>query len=162
MYKFFRDRLIKRKKNLIQARSFAEMLEKAVRAYNNKSIETAEIIEQLIELAKRMREEQKRGQKLGLDENEIAFYDALVNYEGVKEVMGDETLMIISRELVENIRNSITIDWTIRENIQAQMRLKVKKILRKYGYPPDKQQAATDTVLEQAKLLCKDWVEVSV
>lgn len=153
---------IKRKKNLIQARSFAEMLEQAVRAYNNKSIETAEIIEDLIKLAKKMREEQQRGKSLGLDENEIAFYDALVDHEGVKEVMEDQILMIIARELVDKIRNSITIDWTIRENVQAQMRLRVKKILRKYGYPPDKQQAATDTVLEQAKLLCKDWAEVSI
>ncbi|MHA1856210.1 MAG: type I restriction endonuclease subunit R [Promethearchaeota archaeon] len=150
---------IKRKKNLVKARSFAKMLEQAVKAYNNKSIETAEIIEHLIELAKKMKEEQKRGQNLGLDENEVAFYDALVDHEGVKEVMSDEILMIIARELVENIRKSITIDWTIRENVQAQIRLRVKKILRKYGYPPDKQKVATETVLEQAKLLCKDWAE---
>ena len=104
-----------------------------------------------------MRDEQKRNQKLGLSEDEVAFYDALVDHNGVKEVMGDETLMIIARELVENIRKSVTIDWTMRENVQAEMRVKVKKILKKYGYPPDKQQKATDTVLEQAKLLCKDW-----
>ncbi|MEK6828349.1 MAG: DUF3387 domain-containing protein, partial [Nanoarchaeota archaeon] len=152
---------IRQRKNLVQAKSFVEMLEKAIKAYTNKSIETAEVIEQLIDLARKMRDEEKRGQKLGLNENEIAFYDALSDHEGVKEVMGDEKLMIIARELVESIRNSVTIDWTIRENVQAQMRVKVKKILKKYGYPPDKQQKATDTVLEQAKLLCKDWAEIN-
>lgn len=146
-------------KNLIQAKSFAEMLDKAIKAYTNKSIETAQVIEQLIELAKKMREEETRGEKLGLNEEEVAFYDALIDHEGVKEVMGDEKLMIIARELVDNIRNSVTIDWTMRENVQADMRVKVKKILKKYGYPPDKQKKATDTVLEQAKLLCKDWAE---
>ena len=152
---------IRQKKNLIQARSFTELLDKAIKAYTNKSIETAEVIEQLIDLARKMRDEEKRGQKLGLNENEVAFYDALVDHDGVREVMGDEKLMIIARELVENIRNSVTIDWTMRENVQAQMRVKVKKILKKYGYPPDKQQKATDTVLEQAKLLCKDWAETN-
>ena len=152
---------IRQKKNLIQARSFTELLDKAIKAYTNKSIETAEVIEQLIDLARKMRDEEKRGQKLGLNENEVAFYDALVDHDGVREVMGDEKLMIIARELVENIRNSVTIDWTMRENVQAQMRVKVKKILKKYGYPPDKQQRATDTVLEQAKLLCKDWAEIN-
>ncbi len=152
---------IRQKKNLVQAKSFAEMLDKAIKAYTNKSIETAQIIEQLIDLARKMRDEQKRNQKLGLNEDEVAFYDALVDHDGVKEVIGDETLMIIARELVDNIRKSVTIDWTMRENVQAEMRVKVKKILRKYGYPPDKQQRATDTVLEQAKLLCKDWAEVN-
>ena len=148
---------IRQKKNLVQAKSFAEMLDKAIKAYTNKSIEAAQVIEQLIELARKMRDEQKRNQKLGLNEDEVAFYDALVDHDGVKGVMGDDTLMIIARELVENIRRSVTIDWTMRENVQAEMRVKVKKILKKYGYPPDKQQKATDTVLEQAKLLCKDW-----
>ena len=150
---------IKQKKNLVQAKSFVEMLEKAIRAYTNKSIETAEVIEQLIELARKVRDEPKRWEKLGLKEEEVAFYDALVDHEGVREIMGDEKLMIITRELVNSIRNSVTIDWTMRENVQAQMRVKVKKILKKYDYPPDKQQKATDTVLDQAKLLCKDWAE---
>lgn len=151
---------IKQKKNLVQAKSFAEMLEKAIKAYTNKSIETAEVIEQLIGVARKIREEQKRGEKLGVSEEEVAFYDALVDHDGVREVMGDEKLMVIARELVESIKNSVTIDWTMRENVQAQMRVRVKKILRRYGYPPDKQQKATDTVLEQAKLLCKDWAEL--
>ena len=98
---------------------------------------------------------------LGLTEDEVAFYDALVDHDGVKEIMGDDQLMIIARELVENIRKSVKIDWTMRENVQAEMRVKVKKILRKYGYPPDKQQKATDTVIEQAKLLCKEMTNNS-
>ncbi len=143
-------------KNLVKSKSFAEMLDKAIKAYTNKRIEAAEVIEHLIELARKMREEQKRGEKLGLNEDEVAFYDALADHEGVREIMGDKTLMIIARELAENIRKSVKIDWTIRESVQAQMKVDVKRILRKYHYPPDKQQKATETVLEQAKLLCKD------
>ncbi|MFC1560864.1 HsdR family type I site-specific deoxyribonuclease [Candidatus Latescibacterota bacterium] len=150
---------IRQRKNIIQSKSFAEMLDKAIKAYMNKSIEAAEIIERLIELARKMRDEQKRGEKLGLNEDEVAFYDALSDHEGVKEVMGDELLMTIARELVETVRKNVTIDWTLRENVQAKLRVMVKKILRRYGYPPDKQQKATDTVLEQAKTLCKDWAE---
>jgi len=150
---------IRQKKNLVQAKSFVEMLEKAIRAYTNKSIETAEVIERLIELARKVRDEPKRWEKLGLNEQEVAFYDALADHEGVREIMGDEKLMVIARELVSSTKNSLTVDWTIRENVQAQMRVKVKKILKKYGYPPDKQQKATDTVLDQAKLLFKDWAE---
>lgn len=147
---------IRQKKNLVKARSFAEMLDKAIKTYTNRAIETAEIIDQLITLAKKMREEQERGKKLGLSEEEVAFYDALADHEGVKEVMDDKILMKIARELVDSIHKSVTIDWTMRENVQAEMRVKVKKILRKYDYPPDKQQKATDTVIEQARLLCKD------
>jgi len=151
---------IRQKKNLVKARSFVEMLDKAIKLYTNKSIETAQIIEELIKIARDIREEEKRGKKLGLSEEEVAFYDALADHEGVKEVMSNEILMTISRDLVESIHRSLTIDWTMRENVQADIRVKVKKILRKYGYPPDKQQKATDTVLEQAKLLCKDLVEL--
>ncbi|PKP60389.1 MAG: DEAD/DEAH box helicase [Candidatus Altiarchaeales archaeon HGW-Altiarchaeales-1] len=147
------------KKNLVQAKSFVEMLDKAIKAYTNRSIETAEIIEQLMEIARKMRDEQKRGEKLGLNDDEVAFYDVLADHEGVREIMGDETLMIIARDLAENIRKSVKIDWTIRESVQAQMKVTVKRILRKYGYPLDKQQKATETVLEQAKLLCKDLTD---
>ena len=150
---------IRQRKNLIQSKSFAEMLDKAIKAYTNKSIEAAEVIENLIDLARKMRDEQKRGKNLGLNDDEVAFYDALADHEIAKEVLGDETLRTIARELVGTVRNNLTIDWTLRENVQAKLRVMVKRILRKYGYPPDKQQKATDTVLEQAKLLCKDWAE---
>jgi len=150
---------VRLRKNLIQGRSFAEMLEKAIKKYQNKAIEAAQIIEELIELAKRMREEAKRGEDLGLTEDEIAFYDALEVNDSAVKVLGDETLKAIARELVQAVRNSVAIDWTIKESIQAKIRVMVKRVLRKYGYPPDKQKKATDTVLEQARLICKDWAE---
>jgi type I restriction enzyme R subunit len=106
-----------------------------------------------------MREEQKRGTTLDLTDDEIAFYDALADNESAKEVLGDETLRTMARELVDTVKKNVSIDWTMRENVQAKLRVLVKKTLKKYGYPPDKQQKATDTVLEQAKLLCKDWAE---
>jgi type I restriction enzyme R subunit len=149
---------IRLKKNIVQQRSFLELLEKAIKAYTNKSIETAEIIQELIDLAKKIREEQNRGKDLGLNEDEIAFYDALADNESAKEVLGDETLRAIARELVITVKKNITIDWSVRESVQAKLRVIVKKVLRKYGYPPDKQEKATITVLEQAKLLGYEWV----
>lgn len=149
----------RQKKNLIQARSFEELLDKAIKAYTNKSIEAAEVIQQLIELAKKMREEQDRGKKLNLTEDEVAFYDALADNESARQILGDDTLKTIARELVDMVRKNVSIDWTLRESVQAKLRVLVKKILKKHGYPPDKQQKATETVLEQAKLLCKDWAE---
>ena len=152
---------IRQKKNLVQARSFEDLLDKAIKAYTNKSIETAEIIQQLIELARKMRQEQLRGNQLKLSEEEIAFYDALADNESAKQVLGDETLHTMARELVETIRRNVSIDWTLRDSVQAKLRVMVKRLLKKYGYPPDKQQKATETVLEQAKLLCKDWAETT-
>jgi type I restriction enzyme R subunit len=150
---------IRQKKNLIQARSFEELLDKAIKAYTNKSIEAAQIIQQLIDLAKKMREEQNRGTQLNLTEEEVAFYDALADNESARQVLGDQTLRTMARELVETVRNNVTIDWTIRDAVQAKLRVLVKRLLKKYHYPPDKQEIATFTVLEQAKLLCKDWAE---
>jgi type I restriction enzyme R subunit len=149
----------RQKKNLIQARSFEDLLDKAIKAYTNKSIETAQVIEQLIELARKMREEQKRNTQLNLTEEEIAFYDALADNESAKQVLGDKTLQVMARELVDMVRKNVTIDWTLRDSVQAKLRVMVRHILKKYKYPPDKQEKATFTVLEQAKLLCKDWAE---
>lgn len=148
---------VRSRKNLVQARSFAEMLEEAVRKYENRAIEAAEVIEELIKLAKEMRQAQNRGEKLGLTEDEIAFYDALEVNDSSVQVLGDEILKLIAQELVEKVRKSVSIDWTVRENARAQIRVMVKRILRKYGYPPDKQEKATQTVLKQAELLCQDW-----
>ena len=142
------------RKNVVQARSFAEMLERTVRAYQNRAIETAQIIEELIELAKEMRQAAERGEKLGLSDDEVAFYDALETNDSAVAVLGDETLKTIARELVETVRRNVTIDWTVKENVRARMRVTVKRILRKYGYPPDKQEKATQTVLEQAEVIC--------
>ena len=146
------------RKNLVQSRSFAEMLERAIRAYQNRAVETAQVIQELIDLARQIREAERRGEDLGLSEDEIAFYDALETNDSAVRVLGDETLRAIARELVETVRNNVTIDWTLRENVRAQLRVLVKRILRKHGYPPDKQEKATQTVLEQAELLCRDWV----
>ena len=135
------------------------MLEATIRKYQNRTIEAAQVITELIELAKQMREGHKRGENLGLTDDEVAFYDALeVNDSAVKE-LGDPILKKIAQELVAHVRKSVTIDWTVREASRAQIRVLVRRILRKYGYPPDKQEKATKTVLEQAELLCADWAE---
>jgi type I restriction enzyme R subunit len=148
---------IRSRKNLIQGRSFADMLEQSVRRYQNRAIEAAQVIEELIGLAKSMREAQGRGEKLGLTEDEVAFYDALEVNDSAVKVMGDEALRLIAKELVDAVRKSVTIDWTVRQNVRAQIRVMVKRILRKHGYPPDKQEKATQTVLEQAELLSEGW-----
>ena len=149
---------IKMKNNLVKSKSFLEMLEKAIRQYTNKSIETAQVIQELIDIAKKMREDQDRGKKMALSDDEVAFYDALADNESAVQVLGDETLRTIARELVQTVRNNVTIDWTQRESVQAKLRLMVKKILKKYGYPPDKREKATLTVLEQAKLFGYEWI----
>ena len=150
---------LRARKNIIQSRSFAALLEEAIRKYKNKAIEVAELIEHLIELAKEMNQAAKRGEEKNLSEDELAFYDALEVNDSAVKVLGDENLRIIARELLKIIRNNVTIDWTVRENVKAKLRVMVKRILRKYGYPPDKQERATQTVLEQAELLAKDWAE---
>lgn len=147
----------RRRKNVVQARSFVEMLEQTLRRYRNRAIEAAQVIEELIALAKEMREADRRGEDLGLTDDELAFYDALETNDSAVAVLGDETLRGIARELVETVRNNVTIDWTLRENVRAQLRVLVKRILRKHGYPPDKQEKATQTVLEQAEVLSEAW-----
>lgn len=150
----------RRRKNVVQARSFVEMLEQTLRRYQNRAIEAAQVIEELIALAKEMREANARGESLGMTEDELAFYDALETNDSAVKVLGDETLRAIARELVAAVRNNNMIDWTLRENVRAQLRVLVKRILRKHGYPPDKQEKATQTVLEQAALLSAEWATV--
>lgn len=145
------------KRNLVQSRVFSEMLQRTIIKYQNRSIEAAQIIQELIDLAKDMREANKRGENLGFSEEELAFYDALEVNDSAVKVLGDDTLKNIARELVDTVRRNVTIDWTAKESVRAKLRTMVKRILRKYGYPPDKQEKATQTVLEQAELLCKDW-----
>ena len=149
----------RRRANVVQARSFAEMLEQTLRRYQNRAIEAAQVIEELIQLAREMREAASRGEKLGLTDDELAFYDALETNDSAVQVLGDETLRAIARELVEAVRNNVTIDWTFRENVRANLRRLVRRILRKYGYPPDKQEKATHTVLEQAEALSEGWTQ---
>ena len=149
---------MKMKKNVVQSKSFREMLEKSIKRYTNRSIETAEVIQELIDLAKKMKEETAKGKDLNLQEDEVAFYDALMVNDSAVKVLGDETLRKIAIELTNTIHGNATIDWTLRESVQAKLRLMVKKILRKYDYPPDKQARAIELVLEQAHVIGKDWV----
>lgn len=122
-------------------------------------VDTVAFIEQfLIPLAKEMREADKRGEQLGLDFRELAFYDALETNDSAVSILGDDILRTIARELLQSVRNSTTIDWTIKESVQANLRRNIRRILRKYGYPPDKQERAVQTVLDQAKLLVNDLV----
>jgi type I restriction enzyme R subunit len=148
----------RRRKNVVQAKSFADMLEKAIRRYQSRAIEAAAVIEELIQLAREMREANARGETLGLSDDELAFYDALETNDSAVKVLGDETLRAIARELVDTVKKNVTIDWAVRENVRAQLRVLVKRILRKHGYPPDKQEKATQTVLEQAEVLSEAWV----
>jgi len=149
---------VRLRKNVVQSRAFSELLEQALNKYHNRAIEAAQVIEELIAIAKRMREAQRRGEKLGLSEDEAAFYDALASNDSAVQVLGDEMLKKIAQELVERVRNSVSVDWSKRENARAQLRVLVKRILRKYGYPPDKREQATELVLEQTEVLCEDWV----
>jgi type I restriction enzyme R subunit len=135
-----------------------DMLDKTIKKYTNRSVEAAQVIEELIELARKVRDEKNRGKEQNMSEDEIAFYDALEVNDSAVRVLGDETLRKIAFELTQMIRNSVTIDWTQRESVQAEIRLKVKKILRKYGYPPDKEKKATETVLMQAEQIARNWV----
>jgi type I restriction enzyme R subunit len=148
---------IRRGRNVVQARSFAELLEHTIRRYQNRAIEAAQVIEELIALAKHMRAAAARGEALGLSEEELAFYDALEANDSAVKVLGDATLRSIARELVETVRENVTIDWTLRENVRSQLRVLVKRVLRRHGYPPDKQEKATQTVLEQAEALSGQW-----
>ena len=148
---------LRSRRNVVQARSFADLLEQTVRKYQNRAIETAQVIEELIQLAKDMRDAAARGEALGLTDDELAFYDALEANDSAVKRLGDDTLKKIARELVETVRKNVTIDWTMRENVRAQLRVYVKRILRKYGYPPDKQEKATQLVLEQAEVLAPEW-----
>ncbi len=145
------------KRNVVQARSFRELLEKALQRYRNRAIETAQVIEELIQLAKDLQAAASRGEALGLNDDEVAFYDALGTNDSAVAVLGDEQLRTIARELVATVKGKVTIDWTLRENVRAELRVAVKRILRKYGYPPDLQAKATDTVIEQAETLTEGW-----
>ena len=150
---------VRRRENLVQARSFAEMLEKALGRYQNRAVEAAQVIEELIDLARSMRTANERGEALGLGKDELAFYDALETSDSAVQVLGDETLRLIALELVRTVRKNVTIDWTRRESVRAKLRAAVKRVLNKHGYPPDKREKAAETVLEQAEVLSAAWAE---
>ena len=133
------------------------MLEEAVRKYHNRAIEAAQVIEELIRLARQMREAHRRGEQLGLSDDELAFYDALETNDSAVKILGDDALRAMARDLVGVVRRNTSIDWTVRESVRANLRRLIRRVLKKYGYPPDKQAQATLTVLEQAELSCEQW-----
>ncbi|MCB1822739.1 MAG: DUF3387 domain-containing protein, partial [Candidatus Competibacteraceae bacterium] len=143
--------------NVVQTRTFSERLEQAVARYHSNAITTAQVIQELIDLAKDIRAARQRGEEEGLSDEEIAFYDALAENKSAVEVMGDQQLRVIAHELLTQLKQSVTVDWAQREAARARMRILVKRILRKYGYPPDLQDAAVQTVLQQAEVLSEKW-----
>lgn len=145
--------------SIVQSKKFSEMLDEAIRKYNNRTIETTQVIEELIQMAKEMNAAVKRGEDLGLIKEEVAFYDALASNESAKELMGDLVLKQIAHELTQAIKNNIKVDWTLRENVRAQMRITIKRLLKKYGYPPDLEKLAIDLVLQQAELMAQAETE---
>ncbi|MCE9520062.1 MAG: type I restriction endonuclease subunit R [Verrucomicrobia bacterium] len=156
--KLLKDELKARsKRNLVQSQLFSERLKKTLNAYHNRAISTMQVLEELIKLAKEMDAATKRGVDLGLTDDEVAFYDALAANQSALEAMGDDKLRLIAAELISQVRKSVTIDWTLRESARAKIRVMVKRILNRYGYPPDLQEEAVKTVLMQAELLCADW-----
>jgi type I restriction enzyme R subunit len=156
--KLLKDELkVRAKRNIVQSQVFSEKLKKTLNSYHNRAISTMEVIEELITLAKELESATKRGENLGLTDDEIAFYDALAANESAVKALGDDKLKVIATELITQIRKSVTIDWTLREGARAKIRVMVKRILNKYGYPPDLQAEAVKTVLMQAELSCKEW-----
>lgn len=149
------------KQNKIKNKKFSEMLEDVIRRYQNRSIDSAQIIQELIEIAKQVREDKLRGEELGLSPEEEAFYDALADNKSAIKALGDIVLKQIARELTDLVRANTSIDWTMRSNVQAKLKVMIKRLLRKYGYPPDQEKIATDLVLEQAKLFAEDWADNS-
>lgn len=141
------------KTNATSSKKFSEMLDSSIQRYNNRSIQASKVIEELIQLAKDMQEDQARGKNLGLSAEEIAFYDALASHETAKKVMEDKELRVIAHELTKTVRQNMSIDWHKRENAKAKMRSAVKRLLRKYGYPPDLEKDAVKQVVEQAELM---------
>ena len=159
--KLLKDELkVRAQRNLVQSQVFSEKLKKTLNAYHNRAISTMQVIEELIHLAKDLDAATQRGENLGLTDDEIAFYDALAANQSAVVALGDDKLKVIAAELVTQVRKNVTIDWEHREGARARIRVIVKRILNKYGYPPDLQEAAVKTVLEQSKLICADWANL--
>jgi type I restriction enzyme R subunit len=157
--KLLRDELrVRSKRNLVQGKVFSEKLKNTLNAYHNRAITTMEVIDALIALAKELDAATKRGENLGLTDDEVAFYDALAANDSAVQAMGDAKLKLIAAELITQVKKSVTIDWTLRDSARARIRVLVKRILNRYGYPPDLQAEAVNTVLAQAELLCAHWV----
>ena len=158
--KLLKDEIKQRgQRNVVQSRAYSEMLQKTLTAYHDRAIATQEVIDELIQLAKEMQAATRRGEDLGLNEDEICFYDALAMHESAAKALGHGELKVIAAELDTSVRKSVTIDWTVRESARAKIRAMVRRILKQNGYPPDLQDEATKLVLEQAEVLCADWAQ---
>jgi type I restriction enzyme R subunit len=142
----------------MQTAKFSELLQQSLTRYNNRAVQTSQVIEELIAMAKQFQEAAERGERLGLNSDEMAFYDALATNEAAVRELGDDTLKKIAVELVVRLRGSVTVDWAKRDTVRAKLRVMVKTLLKRYKYPPDRQEEATDTVLAQAETLSADWV----
>jgi type I restriction enzyme R subunit len=145
------------KTNVVQSAKFSELLQQSLTRYRNRAVEAAKVIEELIEMAKKFQQAARRGEQLGLNADELAFYDALATNEASVRELGDATLRRIAVELVMSLRKSVTVDWAKRESVRARLRVMVKTLLKRYKYPPDRQDAATETVLQQAEALSAEW-----
>ena len=157
--KLLKDELkVRSRRNLVQSQVFSEKLTKTLNGYHNRAISTMQVIDELIQLAKDLDAATRRGENLGLTDDEIAFYDALATNDSAVQAMGDAKLKLIAAELITQVKKSVTIDWTLRESARAKIKVLVKRILHKHGYPPDLQEEAVKTVLAQAELLCAEWV----
>lgn len=150
---------IRAKHNIVQSRTLMEMLESSIKRYQNNLITAAEIIQEMIELAKEIKEADKRGEQMGLSRDELAFYDAVANNQSAKDLLGNEVLLKLARVLVERVKANASIDWTVKESVKKKLKVVVKRTLRQYGYPPDMQKLATETVLQQAEALAEFWSE---
>ena len=145
------------RRNVVQERNYGERLAETLRKYNNRAIETSQVVEELVAMAKDLKAAAERDEELGLSLDEVAFYDALADRPEVLRQMGDETLKKLAVELTEKLRNSTSVDWQVRESVRAKMRLLIKRLLRKYKYPPEGQDAAVEVVIEQAERLSDGW-----
>jgi type I restriction enzyme R subunit len=145
------------RRNLIKSKKFSEMLDEALRKYKNRSIDSAQVVKELVDIAKKVREDKGEGKKLNLSREEEAFYDALADNDSAKQILGDKVLAEIARKLTELIKQNTSVDWEIRESVQAKLKVMIKRLLREYGYPPDKQKMATELVLKQAEGFAEDW-----
>ena len=145
--------------NVVQERKYSERLRETLRKYNNRGIETAQVIEELIAMAKEFQKDLERSHALGLNPDEVAFYDALAHNESAVRELGDEILKAIAMELTEKLRNSTTVDWQVRESVRARLRILVRRTLQKYKYPPDQAQEAVELVLQQAEVLSNNWTQ---
>lgn len=148
---------IKFRRNIIKSKKFSEMLDEALKKYKNRSIDSAQVVKELVDIARKLREEKGEGKKLNLNKEEEAFYDALANNDSARDILGDKVLGEIARKLTELIKQNVSVDWEIRESVQAKLKVMIKRLLREYGYPPDKEKMATALVLKQAEGFAEDW-----